>query len=861
MFVALSKFVLKGWWAIIVFWLALFAGLYTLSPDWEKVVTNGEFAFMTEEADSRVASKILDESFPNSDYGSSLLFLVAREDEELRNSDLEFLDQQLLPSAQSVGEKLDASGSAGKSTASISDANVNEAKQQAGKAVNETSPQVSAGASESDENEFPDEKKETDSSGLPQGDAAPVDPENRAMVMGALSPVMPIVGELLQSKDRHVAIALVQISEEFLHEKTWQYVTDLETELNRLRAENRVPEGLDVYLSGSAVLGRDITLYRSNSASWIQSYSGWLIVLLLLIVFRAPLITLIPLLTLSIAVQISMYVLAFLADAGVVTIFDGIEVYLTVIAYGAGVDYSMFLISRYEEELLRHDTVEDAIDVSIKQTGNAIAASACTEILGIAMLIFAAFGKLSQSGVAISISLGIMLIASLTLTPSLLRAGRRFAFWPRSPKFQPPEHRKENETKTYRLWHWIGLKVTKRPNVFLAIGVCVLLAPTVFACFRYNTLSYGLVAELPKSSTTVQSISKLQDHLPLGTIAPITVLVKNDDVNFNTPRSERLLREWSDRLVSKKEDLHLADVQNFANPLGTNLSVPDMSVSPTIDFVSDEFMSFQAARYYVSNSGPNENHVTRARLILSIDPFTKDAISLIEQLKVELFELLPPELQDGTTIHFAGPTASLRSMQTVAQGDQKLLFSLITIAVLFVLVLILRDFLIAIYLVLTVGITFLVTFGVTWLVFRIAVGPEFIGLDWSVPLLLFTLLMAVGADYNVLLVTRAYEETERHGVERGLVQAIATTGSVITGCGIVMAGTFATLLIGGELLSMRQLGFALAFGVLLDTFIIRTLLVPSFLLLIGRWREKRNRSAIQAKRIKANQNDELSSAD
>jgi len=177
-------------------------------------------------------------------------------------------------------------------------------------------------------------------------------------------------------------------------------------------------------------------------------------------------------------------------------------------------------------------------------------------------------------------------------------------------------------------------------------------------------------------------------------------------------------------------------------------------------------------------------------------------------------------------------------MQHVAEGDQQLLFPLITGAVFVVLVILLRKYLVPIYLAATVILTFLVTIGVTWAVFRLFVGESFTGLDWTVPLLLFTLLMAVGADYNVLLVSRADEEIERRGLKQGVVTAVRTTGAVITGCGVVMAGTFATLLIGGRLSSMRQLGFALAFSILLDTFVIRAFLVPSFLLIRERWRQK-----------------------
>ena len=172
----------------------------------------------------------------------------------------------------------------------------------------------------------------------------------------------------------------------------------------------------------------------------------------------------------------------------------------------------------------------------------------------------------------------------------------------------------------------------------------------------------------------------------------------------------------------------------------------------------------------------------------------------------------------------------------VAERDRERINLLVTGSVLAVLVVLLRRLAIPTYLILSVLFGFLVTLGVTFAVFRIRDGAGFPGLDWTVPIFLFTLLIAVGEDYNIILVTRVDEEQERHGPVAGITQGLARTGGIISGCGFIMAGTFSSLAFGGSLARIYQLGFALTFGVLLDTFVVRTILVPSYLVLVNNGR-------------------------
>jgi RND superfamily putative drug exporter len=350
-------------------------------------------------------------------------------------------------------------------------------------------------------------------------------------------------------------------------------------------------------------------------------------------------------------------------------------------------------------------------------------------------------------------------------------------------------------------------------------------------------LSYGLLSELEPRKQSVLGAKAVQMHFPAGYAGPLTVLLRNDQVDFREAAGRVPLETLIEGLQEQHEKLGIVDIRYVVHPLGLS----DPSVYATREGTGaalaiwrkrQEIRRRGSEEYYISSKGEFDGHVTRVDIIFKDDPFSRESIhqlnSVEQAFQAGLAEL---PLAGNTQLHFVGPTASIRDLKTVTDADQVRIDMLVLLGVFLILFALLRKPAISLYLIVSVYFSYLVTLGVAFTVFYLLDPVDFAGLDWKVPMFLFTILIAIGEDYNIFLMTRIEEEQRRHGPVEGVRIALFRTGSIISSCGIIMAGTFCSLMFG-TLVGMQQLGFALAFGVLLDTFVVRPILVPAYLILL-----------------------------
>ena len=791
MFRQLGNILSRWWFAVIVLWVAAFVTLQLNSPPFDDLAKGGEFVFLPKYMASRLAESRFEKAFPGRLTTSSLVVVVHREQKDgLTDDDRAFITDQLTPALEQTRDRLNASAAA-------------RAK----------------GSSNSDDAKIVTEIHNFSDRGI---------------------------GDLLVSDDHKASLVTMELALDFQDTRNWEAVQDVESTLNGFERGNDKPKGLQLALTGSAVLGRDLTRAEADSARNTGKLTVALVIVLLVIIYRAPLLALIPLMTLFMAVNVSLHLLTLLARQGYVPIFKGLQVYTTVITYGPGIDYCLFLIARYKENLRNCLKPKEALQASISQVGPAIASSAATVICGIGMLTFAQFGKFHEAGMSISMVLVVTLLATLTLTPSLLFVVGHWAFWPMHGTLCDENAKNDATGKNVAIqsnlfqpmWTFMGGVIERHPLPLLLGTVAGMLPFAVIGVLFYGTVSYGLLESLPKSVPSAKGAQVLERHFPAGITGPVQVLLQNSRIDFGAEEGISVVHDLVDRLMKRHVELKIADIRSVADPLGTSIKA-DSEPAGLSRAVEKKAELRRSVEHYVSSPSALAGHATEMDIVLTTNPFAMESIVALDRLTAAVYRELPQEQTANTAISFVGPTAGVRDVNIISHSDQQRIYVLVVACVLAILVVLLRTICVSIYLIVTVLFSYIATLGATWLLFYGLNPSGFIGLDWTVPLFLFVVLIAIGEDYNIFLMTRIREEQKENGPKQGIVIALGRTGGIITSCGFIMAGTFASLC-ANSLVRMQQLGFALAFGVLLDTFIIRPILVPAFLMILnderyGKW--------------------------
>jgi len=811
MFAKHGDLIIRVWPWILAAWIAVLVATSVMAPPLEQVAETEEFAFLPTDSPSHVAERLFRQAFPKKLVPSRIVIVVRRPDqpEGLQERDLEWIDD---------GEN---EGDTDKQF-ELRERLLQIAEKDGGLA------------------EDPESSDGTDAKSPPK------EFTRRSAISNILTYRDRTVGRLLRSEDGKATLVLVELTTDFLDSHNQTTVKAIEDLFNDVEFRKHIPPGVDLSLSGEATVGRDMQSAAKNSAKATEHLTVVLVVILLIAIYRAPLLALIPLTTVFVAVKLTMSLLILMAERHWITLFTGVESYVTVLLYGAGVDYCLFLIARYKEELDEGVTFDEGVTNAVAKVGAAIAASAGTVICGIGMMMFAEFGKFRQAGFAISFGLVIVLLASLTFTPALLRLAGRWAFYPqvRTERVSSAGGWLPTASLSSRLgdmrwmqnmWEHVGQLLMRRPMTLWLVSIALMLPFAVVAVLFYTHLSYGLLSDLPPSSVSVAGTRAVQDHFPAGATGPITILLQNDNIDFTEEAKTGrggldLVSNLTKDLYARRQELQLANIRSVSHPYGGEQSIDDISdgLPPLRRKRTRELI----IKHYVSDQKDVLDHVTRMELTATLDPFSRDSIQHVSRIQEEIGKLLEKHGGQGTKILVTGSTASIRDLKTVTDGDQIRIDILVVSSVFLILVVLLRRPAICLYLIVSVLFSYLVALGATYCAYWAFDPANFAGLDWKVPMFLFTILIAVGEDYNIFLMTRIEEEQRIYGPVQGVIHALQKTGRIISSCGIIMAGTFCSLA-AGSLRGMCQLGFALAFGVLLDTFVVRPILVPAYLVLLN----------------------------
>lgn len=892
-FTRLGRFVSHYWLTILLVWIVVTIALQLAAPSWDAITNDGDFAYLPDDVPTLRGERILEKAFPAKRPKSQIAVIAARQDRKLNRDDefvaialgrrfLNLLGAKKLTQARLLLEETEQNVSQNSEARSllesardslqqaiiVDDELIDYRKQlslqrlAAGESVPPTTPALfEARHNLALVHELLGEEDEAEryrAEALALNPDSPPPRDQTAPANASVWPLMdvwtwrdPVIGSRLKSADGKAVLIVLHFTTEFTATGNIELVDRVNEVVDTARnqAALHTEPGLQLEFSGSAAVGGDMFRGFRDSLAHTEIFTVALVFIILACVYRSPLLVAVPLLTIAVSWFASTAIVALLSQAHLLPgmgwwklqIFTTSRIFIVVILFGAGTDFCLFLISRYREELSKAVGSSEATVKAIDGVGEALTASALTTIVGLAMMFFADFGKFKYSGPVIGICLTVTLVACLTFAPALLRAFGKHVFWP----IGLPKTSDENESSGWLDWVWemVASAITKRPAALLIVAV-VVMSPFAWWGFRTGgSVTYDFGASLAPQQPSRVGAAVMKQHFDIGETGPVVLIIEKEGGQFDSPQGAKAIKTLADELRIKG----VKAIRNVADPLGEN--------EPGFNASQWERMAVRASSlvkgYFVSSEPPHAGDVARVEFVLDADPFSDQAASLYHQIDSKTNEIFsrPESPFYGAGTAWSGVTPAIDDLRTVTRADTFRIQILVVIAVFLVLLVIIRRTVLCVYLILSVLFSFLVTLGATELFFMWMYGDTWQGLDWKLPLFLFVILVAIGQDYNVYLVTRVIEEQKRHGAIGGLKRAVVRTGGIITSCGVIMAGTFLSMTgaawlsvipswvpilgaYGADVVVLRgivELGFALSLGVMLDTFVVRPILVPAFI--------------------------------
>jgi putative drug exporter of the RND superfamily len=608
---------------------------------------------------------------------------------------------------------------------------------------------------------------------------------------------------------------------------TKKLVDNLQTALQKAD----LPSDLQANLAGSVATNVANQEQSNKQSNEIQFASIIFILILLIFIFRALLAPFVTLLGPVFALGLSTRFIGALGTHGLKISFFT-QILLIVLLLGAGTDYGLFLVFRVREELLKGRTTHEAVANAMARVGESITASAGTVILALLTLTLASFGIYHDLGIPLAIGIGVMLLAGLTLLPALLAIFGRAVFWP--TKTAPREHKEG-------AWGRIAGRMVERPALTLAIGVVAFGA--LAACtLGYKSGGFGGKVTAPAGTSAAKGNAALAANYPQSSANPTNVIMTFGKSVWDAPTplavaTDGLTKTGQFTAISGPLDpngtpLTGAQLVQLHQELGSPKQLAQSSQPPPASVPADQYFAYLATANFISTDGTTVGWYTNLK---AGDPQSTAALHAVPAIRTDVTQVAK---QAGATASgVAGEAPALYDVSTISGGDLIHIIPVAVVAIGLLLVLVLRSLIAPLYLIISVVLSYLASLGLSVLFFMKIGGKE--GIVFLLPFLMFIFLLALGEDYNILVMTRIREEARRLPLRQAVVRAVGATGPTVTSAGLVLAGSFVVLgVVGGRGAtgtSIQEIGFGLAVGILLDTFVVRTVLVPSTVALLGRW--------------------------
>ena len=549
---------------------------------------------------------------------------------------------------------------------------------------------------------------------------------------------------------------------------------------NAVRDEVQGSDGLSAYLTGPAGLLADLIAAFEGIDSTLLLVTGAVVIVILLLVYRSPVLWIFPLLSVGFGYALAGGLVYLLANNDVLTLNGQSQGILTVLVFGAGTDYALLIIARFREELRRHEDKYDAMRAALRGAGPAILASGVTVILGLLCLLFSDLSSNKSLGPVAALGIAATMAAMLTLLPALLALAGRRAFWPFVPRYG------SEATEAQGFWGRVARFVGRHARAVAVVVVLVLVGLSL----GIGQLRVSGISQSESFTTTQESVTgqqALERHFPAGVGSPAVIIARE---------------AAADQVLSVVKQTPGVSDAAFLSAGGGGGGEPSGSGAPRV-----------------------EGGLVQIDATLASAPDSRAADDTVRQLRSAVHAI------PGADAKVGGFSAINLDVSDASKRDRVVIIPIVLAVILVVLAVLLRALVAPLLLIVTVVLSFAATLGVCALVFNHVF--HFAGADTAFPLFAFVFLVALGIDYNIFLMTRVREETLHIGTRPGVIRGLAVTGGVITSAGVVLAATFSVLGVL-PLVFLAEIGFAVAFGVLLDTIVVRSLLVPALVYEVGR---------------------------
>lgn len=591
-------------------------------------------------------------------------------------------------------------------------------------------------------------------------------------VVGPLPPPIP-------SADGQAVQLIVPIDDEQGEE-----IATVVADLRSVTGQER--DGLTINVAGPAGLLADLIDVFSAVDGTLLLVTLCVVLIILLVVYRSPVLWIFPLLAAGMSFSLATAIVYLLADADVLTLDGQAQGILTVLVFGAGTDYALLLVARYREELHRHDKPGSAMLAAWRGAAPAIAASAGTTIASLLCLLLSSLTSNQALGPVAAIGIAATLLVLLTLLPALLVLGGRWAFWPRRPQLDYAEPQTE-----HGIWGHVARFVARRARPVWLVTTLAL-AALALGLTQLGATTLGESDLFTERTDSVAGQEAIARHFPAGTGSPAIIFTRQDTAE---------------------------QVATVAQGLPAVVAVRPVTDSPTAGPGPDAATGPDPTEPPKVVDGLVQLEVTLADL-----PDSDGAEQAIRELRVAVHAI------PGADAVVGGVTAINVDTADASTRDRNVIIPVVLGVIAVILALLLRALIAPLLLIVTVLLSYGATLGLCALIFKHLLG--FPGVDASFPLFAFVFLVALGIDYNIFLMSRIRQEAVKRGTRSGVLHGLVVTGGVITSAGIVLAATFSALAVL-PLVVLIELGIAVAVGVLIDTIVVRSLLVPALTYDIG----------------------------